>query len=272
MAAAEQWRRQLEQWAIPDELLARVEESPYGWSQALWKRRSRASEASPESPTVGIVADLLPMPGTVLDIGIGRGRASLPLAQLEHRLIGVDESIEMLEGLSEDAAALGVEVERYQGRWPDVASAVPSADVVMAANVAYNVQDIEPFLQAALDHATVALVLEVTDRHPWAHLGPLYREVHGIDRPDGPTAADLIVVVSEVLGRPSEVHRWERPGQMWFESWEELIDHYGRRLVVPASERVRLRPILEPHVSRDASGHLRVSADTTGFTTLVVPA
>lgn len=270
MRAADRWRRELEEWAIPDELLERVDESPYGWSQALWKRRSRAAEERGESPTVEIVRDLLPESGTILDIGIGRGRASLPLALLGHRLIGVDESTEMLEGLTEDAAAAGVEVETHHGRWPDVAELVPGADVAMAANVAYNVQDIEPFLQAALDHAGVALVLEVTERHPWAHLGPLYREVHGLDRPEGPTAADLAEVVFELFGRRPEMHRWERPGQLWFESWDELIDHYGRRLVVPTSERGRLRPILEPRVGADADGRLTVGTDATGFATLVI--
>ena len=43
MTPAERWRSQLEAWRIPDELLAAVEDSPYGWPQALWKRRSQAA-------------------------------------------------------------------------------------------------------------------------------------------------------------------------------------------------------------------------------------
>lgn len=270
MTAAEHWRRQLEAWAIPDELLDRVDESPYGWSQDLWKRRSAMAQDGDQPPTTAIVEGLLPASGTVLDIGIGRGRASLPLAAAGHRVIGVDESPDMLEGLEEEAAAIGVTVQTHQGRWPDIAATLPSLDVVMAANVAYNVQEIEPFLDAALDHARTAVVLEVTDAHPWAHLAPLYRQVHGLDRPAGPTADDLADVIREMTGRAPESHRWERSGQLWFESWNELIDHYGRRLVVPAGERARLRPILEPLVSIDADGHLRVGDEPTGFATLVI--
>lgn len=270
MTAAEDWRRQLEAWAIPDELLDRVDESPYGWSQELWKRRSALAQDRDQPPTTAIVEGLLPPSGTVLDIGIGRGRASLPLAAAGHRVIGVDESPGMLDGLEEDATEIGVKVEVHQGRWPDIAASVPSVDVVMAANVAYNVQDIEPFLGAALDHARTAVVFEVTDAHPWAHLAPLYRQVHGLDRPAGPTADDLADVIREMTGRAPEAHRWERSGQLWFESWDELIDHYGRRLVVPRDERERLRPILEPLVSIDGDGHLRVGDEPTGFTTLVM--
>lgn len=271
MSAAEHWRRQLEAWAIPDELLDQVDESPYGWSQELWKRRSAIAQDREQPPTTAIVEGLLPGPGTVLDIGIGRGRASLPLAVAGYRVIGVDESPDMLEGLEEEAAELGVTVDAHHGRWPDIAASVPTVDVVMAANVAYNVSDIEPFLAAALDHARLAVVLEVTDAHPWAHLAPLYRQVHGLDRPAGPTAGDLADVIAEMTGQAPKVHRWERSGQLWFESWDELIDHYGRRLVVPRGERDRLRPILEPLISIDSDGHLRVGDQPSGFTTLVIP-
>ncbi len=270
MSAAERWRSQLEAWTIPDELLDRIDESPYGWSQELWKRRSAMAQDRSEPPTSAIVAGLLPASGAVIDIGIGRGRASLPLAVAGHRVIGVDESPDMLGGLEEESAEMGVTIEAHLGTWPKIAESVPSVDVVMAANVAYNVGDIEPFLGAALDHARAAVVLEVTDTHPWAHLAPMYMQVHGLDRPDGPTADDLAEVIREMTGQVPEVHRWERSGQLWFESWEELMSHYGRRLVVPAGERDRLRPILEPVVSTDPDGHLRVGDDPTGFTTLVI--
>ena len=248
VTAVERWRADLAGWAIPERLLAAVDESPYGWSQALWKRRSEQARSMPPSETVAIVSDLIPNRGTLLDVGAGRGRASLPVALQGHRVIAVDENQEMLNGLVEDARELGVEVETHLGRWPDIASDVESADVTLAANVAYNVSDIEDFLLAMVDHARLAAVLEVTSAHPWAHLGPLFEQVHGLERPSGPTAEDLIDVVAEVVGRVPTVARWNRTGQVWFDDWTELLEHYGRRLVVPRSERPSLRGYLEPHV------------------------
>ena len=93
------------------------------------------------------------------------------------------------------------------------------------------------------------------------------------DLPDGwewATVGDLADVIAEMTGQVPKVHRWERSGQLWFESWDELIDHYGRRLVVPRGERDRLRPILEPLISIDSDGHLRVGDQPSGFTTLVI--
>ena len=269
MTAASRWRDQLEAWALPDELLSMAEESPYGWSQALWKRRSAIAADAEPPETVEIITRLMPDGGSLLDVGVGRGRASLPVAEGRFRLIGVDESLEMLAGFTEDARRRSMQVEAVEGRWPDISSQVPDADVVMAANVAYNVADIVPFIGAMIDHARAAVVLEVTDRHPWAHLAPLYRAVHDLDRPDGPTADDLVAVIFEMTGQEPTVYRWERPGHVWYESWNELLDHYGRRLVVPESERDSLRPLLESHVIED-NGHLRVGDTPTQFATIVI--
>jgi SAM-dependent methyltransferase len=270
MSAADRWRDQLEAWALPDDLLSTAEESPYGWSQDLWKRRSVMAATNSPPETVRIVAELMPQRGTLLDIGVGRGRASLPIAENHHRLIGVDESLEMLAGFTEDARRRSMQVETHEGRWPDVAAEVPAADVAMAANVAYNVADIVPFIAAMIDHARVAAVLEITERHPWAHLAPLYRAVHDLDRPDGPTADDLVAVIVEMTSHDPVVYRWERQGHVWYESWDELLDHYGRRLVVPKSERSALRRLLEPDVVVE-DGKLRVGDTPTVFATIVIP-
>ena len=109
--------------------------------------------ATGEPPeTTRIVTELMPKQGTLLDIGVGRGRASLPIAESGYRLIGVDESLEMLTGFSEDARERSMHVETVEGRWPDVATHVPIADVALAANVVYNVADIVPFIGAMIDH------------------------------------------------------------------------------------------------------------------------
>ncbi len=269
MGAAARWREQLEAWALPEELLNTAEESPYGWSQDLWKRRSAVATTVEPPETVRIVSELMPENGTLLDIGVGRGRASLPIAENRYRLIGVDESLEMLAGFVEDARRRSMQVETFEGSWPDIASLVPVADVAMAANVAYNVADIVPFVGAMIDHARIAVVLEVTERHPWAHLAPLYRAVHDLDRPDGPNADDLVAVIFEMTRRDPVVHRWERRGHVWYENWDELIDHYGRRLVVPKAERAALRPILEPLVIAE-DGKLHVGDTPTRFATIVI--
>lgn len=264
MTAAERWRTQLEAWALPDELLAAVDESPYSWSPELWRRRS-TSAAPAETPTTAILRDLLGAPPAVLlDVGAGRGRASLPLAADGHRLVAVERDVGMADGLEEEAE--GMDVTLIRGRWPDVADRVPTADVAMCANVVYDVQDIGPFLRALVDHARTSVVVEMTVSHPWAGLTPYYRALHGLDRPDGPTVGDFVEVVREEIGASCRVTRWEREPGGWFADLEELEAHYGRRLVLPPERRHELRDLLP---IREIEGRLVVGDDAPTVATLV---
>jgi SAM-dependent methyltransferase len=242
------WAEQLEGWRIPDALLASVDESPYGWPQRLWKRRSEMASREPEPFTTGVVRDLLGAEGDLIDVGAGRGRASLPLAAEGHRLTAVEADAAMAAGLREDASAAGLTVAVIEGRWPHVADRVQPASVVMSANVVYDCADIAPFLSAMNAKATSAVVIELTGTHPWASTAPLFRALHDLDRPAGPTVEDLVAVVEEVIGVTPQVERWSREGQMWFEDWDEILEYHGRRLVLPPERRPELRPLLEPEV------------------------
>lgn len=246
MKAADRWRSELEAWAIPNELMAAVTDSPYRWPVELFKRRNITAEEIAPSPTSETVERLAGPGGTVLDIGAGAGRASLPLARKGHPITAVEKSAEMAAALREESAGLDGYVV-VEETWPTAVD-LGSFEVVMAAHVVYDVPGIEAFLRAMTAHARRGVVLELTDSHPWVPLGPYYRILHGIDRPDGPTVDDLVEVVQEELGIEPVVDRWERPGGTWFESWDEIIELYRRRLVLPAARTDEVRPLLEPDV------------------------
>jgi hypothetical protein len=38
---------------------------------------------------------------------------------------------------------------------------------------------------------------------------------------------------------------------VWFESWDEILDHYQKRLVLPRRRREELRELLVPEVVED---------------------
>ena len=64
-----------------------------------------------------------------------------------------------------------------------MASAAPIADVVVCHHVVYNVADIVPFLTALATHARLAVVLELTSRHPQVAWSDAWRHFWGIERP-----------------------------------------------------------------------------------------
>lgn len=139
----------------------------------------------------------LPEGGAVLDVGCGAGAASLPLAGRAGRLVGVDVSGEFLAEFRARAAPLVSQVLVVAGAWPEVAASVGSADVVVCANVAYNVPDLAAFVLTLTEHARHRVVFELTLNHPMSALNELWVRFHGLQRPSGPTADDCGEVLLE---------------------------------------------------------------------------
>ena len=81
------------------------------------------------------------------------------------------------------------------GTWPEVAAQTAPADVVTCHNVLYNVPDLGPFLAALTGHARRRVVLELTAAHPLTALNPLWLRFHGLQRPERPTAADVLAIL-----------------------------------------------------------------------------
>ena len=204
--ATARWRAALESWAIPEDILAAAPQSPYGFSVRLFERAAEAAMGG-SSPTTAAMAAALPPNGSVLDIGCGAGAASLPVAGMAGELIGVDSSADMLAAFAARARGLGVGVMTQVGRWPDIAGEVGIADVAVARNVAYNVPDLAEFASAMTAHARERAVLELTVVHPLSWMNPLWRVIHGIERPSRPTLDDAVAVLSE-LGLEVVVQRW----------------------------------------------------------------
>jgi SAM-dependent methyltransferase len=246
VTAAARWKALLEAWALPPELFAAVPDSPYEWPAGLWRRQPGAGAAA--TPTGRALADLLPPGGSLLDVGAGTGRVSLPPASRGHPITAVEPNPGMTAILRKEAEAARVEVRVIEGAWPAVAPRVERHDVALAAHVAYDVADLAPFLLALHGAARCGVVLEAGERHPWSGLTKYYRALHGLDRPDGPTSDLLIEFVEEVLGISPQVERWIAPARLRFADLQELVELYRRRLVVPLERSAELADLLAPDV------------------------
>ena len=183
--AAVRWRRDLAAWAIPEPILAAAPEDPYRFPSELFRRRAARASAGvdPPTPTTERALEALPEGGTVLDVGCGSGATSLPLVGHVATITGVDESARMLAAFSSAAAEAGVASATVEGRWPDMAADVDVADVVCSGHVLYNVPELGPFALALDGHARRRVVVELTERHPWAWMGDLWIRFHDLERP-----------------------------------------------------------------------------------------
>ncbi len=230
--ASERWRERLQAWAIPQALIDAAPESPYGFPAELFRQRAVLAIAETPRATTLRALEILPEDGSVLDVGVGGGATSLPLAARAARIVGVDAQADMLDAFGTDARARGLDVVTVQGRWPDVAGEAPAADVVVCGHVAYNVADLAPFVRALDAHAARRVVLELTAEHPMAWMNDLWLRFHAVARPDGPTADDAVAVLKEVgiaAHRTDEQHAGD-PAGGGFLRREDAVALMRRRL------------------------------------------
>ena len=213
--AGARWAGLLASWAIPDDIVARGEVPPWSHDPATF---AMDDTADPTSPIFAVARELLPPDGgTVLDVGCGGGRSSLPLFPRARHITGVDSSRAMLDQFASAADRLGVAHREIEGRWPDVAIAAELAgepiervDVAVCHHVAFNVPDLEPFVVALSAIARLGVVMVLPRRHPMSAWNAAWKHFWNLDRPSGPTSDDAVEVLRAV-GIEPEVIEVPRP-------------------------------------------------------------
>ena len=235
------WTSALSEWAIPQEILDRAPESPYSFPPWLFEHAARRAETA-TTPSRERALEALPARGSVLDVGVGGGAASLPLVPPAAYVVGVDQSSAMLETFARAADQKGVAHKEVLGTWPDVAGDVDGVDVVVCHHVFYNAPDLVAFASALTARARRRVVVELTAHHPLSRFNDLWRRFHGIERPDRPTVDDAVAVLHE-MGLSVSFERWQRPAL-----WEGVE---RSKMVAFARTRLCLGPDRDPEI--DAS-------------------
>jgi len=242
MGAAEQrWAEQLAGWAIPEEIRAQATADPWRLTPNLFPAADPGA-APPDTPAFRAALEALGDGGTVIDVGVGGGAASLPLAPPATEITGVDVSEDMLKAFTAAAKERGVRTRHFLGRWPDNARAVLPADVVVSHHAVYNVPDLERFAVALTAHAHRRVVVEMTGKHPVSLTNPLWKRFWDLDRPEGPTADDAIAVLREAGIEPEvvrEVRERRRPV-----AHADRVEFLTRRLCLPPERQPEVEAAL----------------------------
>jgi SAM-dependent methyltransferase len=260
---ARAWREMLEAWALPPEISRRASESDGSenqddaWqSMALhFQRMTEEALKEPPGPLLSRILGRVTPETTVLDVGAGTGRHTLQLAPHVGRVIAVEPSPAMREVLAAEIEKRGLKnVEIVADRWPE--ARVPIADIVMCANVLYDVQDLVPFISKLDAQARDACFIEITFRHPVARLNELWRRFQGIERPERPDYFDAVAVLHQI-GIYANVQIDRVPTSFWYASLDEAVAGHRRRLhLAPDPKRdAELRAYIREH-SREIAGRI----------------
>lgn len=241
ISAAEKWRRDLDSWSIPQEILDQAEEAPWTHAPALFALPDQIAD----TPSHQKAREALSATGSVLDIGCGGGVATFAIAKSGNHVIGVDHQAEMLEMYTQNAKSRSIESEVHDGFWPAISDQVPVADVVTVHHVVYNVGDIEPFLKAVDSHAHQRVVIELPLVHPMTSASAGWKHFWNLIRPTSPNADDLVSVLNE-MGIKAQLEKFSADFPLE-QSPEDIAERTRVRLCLPPSRLDEVKSFLIDH-------------------------
>ncbi|MFP4234657.1 MAG: methyltransferase domain-containing protein [Nitriliruptoraceae bacterium] len=242
--AATDWAEQLARWRVPEHLPTPAADDERFEVERFARIADQAVHL--DSPSRRRAREVLQPGGAVLDVGCGAGAGSLPLVPPAGRLIGVDVQDDMLAAYATRGGARGAVVTTVEGSWPEVADRVPQVEVAVCHNVLFGVGDLVAFTAALTRRARRRVVVEIPQRHPLRWLTPLWRELHGIERPEGPTSDDAARVI-QAAGYDVHVEHWTKRRLGGSDEGEEPLRFARRRLRLDPSRDDELRAALAAH-------------------------
>ncbi len=195
---------------------------------------------------------------TVLDVGAGTGRHTIPLARHAGRVVALDPSPAMLRFLREDATSQGLSnVDVIDGAWPDAAGQAPPADVVISAHVLYPIEDVVGFLRGLDGHARRLCFLHLMVWQPWFDRLALWEAIHGEHRRPQPTYIDAVYVLHQMGCYVNVEVAWVETART-FDSLDDAVERFAESVAVgedPERQR-RLREALAARLKPLDGGRL----------------
>jgi 2-polyprenyl-3-methyl-5-hydroxy-6-metoxy-1,4-benzoquinol methylase len=207
---------------------------------ARWGKRARSREHTEErrkrdrdDPLMQFVLGRLGPGDTVLDVGAGIGRWSIPMARACKKVTALDKLPGMLEIIRENASREGVEnIETIRGDWQE--ADLEPHDHVLSSHAAYTSPDIVEYARKMESLARKASYLVMRVPKHDGVIGELSRRIHGSWH-DSP---NFLVGYYALLQAGISGHViLEEAGRHWHdETLEEALDRVKRHLHLQSDE------------------------------------
>jgi SAM-dependent methyltransferase len=173
---------------------------------------------------------------SLLDVGGGAGRLSLPLSLKAKHVTVLDSSDSMLQELNDSLVEFNIKnICPIKSTWEE--AQVGSEDIVLCSHVTYGVTDIKLFIEKLIASANEAVLILGFFDAPQTFLAPFWERVHKEERINLPGLSDLMKVLWELEYYPN-LEVLSIDSSPTFESMENAIDDLRNRLyVIPDSEK-----------------------------------
>ena len=227
MLASQRWRTMVEtEHAQSEKMRGQVPPPADHWQP--YAQHFRADPRRTDDPLVNRLLTEVTPDSTVLDVGAGGGRLSLPLALHCRHLVAVEPSSSMGAVLRQQASDSSIDnVSLVEATW-DSAEVEP-ADLVLCVHVLYVVHDIEPFIRKLEAHARDRVLVLLYKSPPQTQVYPLWKRIHGEERLPLPSLLELHEVLSQ-LGIEAHTDMLPLEPSRGFEDRQHALEQLAQRL------------------------------------------
>ena len=203
----------------------------------------KADPRRPLDANIKALADLIEPSDTIVDVGGGAGRMSLPLALRCRSVTNVDPSASMGTAFLANARAAGIlNVGLVEGDW--LATDAPQGTVALVNHVTYLTRDIVPFIEKLERAGSRRVIITVNAPPPPSWNRVLFQLVHGEAEEVVPGHAELMNVLWE-MGRLPDL---------------TMLLSQNVRLVVPLPSRAAALTFAVQRVANEQWAHWPVAA------------
>ena len=165
-----------------------------------WAGCAQSFKADPRRELDALLAKIashLRADDTLIDVGGGAGRMSLPLALRCRQVINIDPSAAMHDVFDSAASEAGIGNARFvQSGWLEAEGI--EGDVALVAHVTYFVPKIVPFLEKLNKAARRRVVIAMRTVPPPNQVAPLFHAVHNEELAPVPGPKELLAVLDEL--------------------------------------------------------------------------
>ena len=190
---------------------------------------------------------------TVIDVGAGAGRLSLPLALQCRHVTAIEPSPRMSSALTEQAAEYDISnVSLVQAGWEE--AEVDPADIVLCVHVIYTIRDIERFVRKLEGHAKERVLVILFKDPPQSQNYHIWSKVHEEERLPLPGLPQFQEVLQELsIDAQTEMLPTRPVGG--FDSVEQAMKELSSRLyLTPESPKMLMLKEVLPDFLEEVDG------------------